>query len=796
MSSLYNLAASVSVLLHRPFGPQIPEDAHASALRHLSAAAKKEARRAGVGLVAGTAIILNFMIESGVFALPKVFYNSGAILSVVVVVIVAVILDLTKDMLLDCLGRMESLTVGKLGDVAAVHAARVADEVSEAREDGSSHAGGCTASSALASVPPESYLISSLRTFEVTDLFYELISPHAQRAYSLLLSIFIYGSLIATGTVAAASFSANIALPFLPGPTPCDVSRLGAECAAPYSFFLALFAAFAIPLSLLDIGEQATLQAVMFLARILVLLLLIATSVAGFFCDGVVFAHLPPKVGDWPPPGRIPLASSAGLGTLIPIAIFALSMQQAIPTLSQPIADKRRISCVFRAAIIVSTILYIAAGISVATLLGPYTVSQANLSWGDYMGCQATPPGCAEAATAAGGAWQPSCVDVGSRPEWATAFSYIILLVPACILVSAFPLSSVVLASNLMSAAFGASIAVPTEATESDFLASSAAPTPPLPNAGYASRLYYWAVVGPNRKQASAAAVPNSPHPAAPGVECPAPSPAPPDPAPRESSSRVCLRTRRGRRVITLLFRLLASLPPIVVSFGVRDLGQVLAFTGLIGLLFAITMPALLALYSFARQRAVLAAVSSAQWHEIGAVWAEGVSQEKRVSSTVESPPTAPTSIVALDALIHEQLPAARAARRLITARPRAEDAARLAVAAQVSKAAAHELVATPLVKGTRGVDDDAEAGWMKETRQRCATVTAARGMAAAACSLPSGELTVREVLRHTPLDAVLWKTPYTSSLTRPWVAEGVFFASIALVVWVGVEVGRSYAAA
>jgi hypothetical protein len=397
---------------------------------------------------------------------------------------------------------------------------------------------------------------------------------------------------------------------------------------------------------------------------------------------------------------------------------------------------------VFRVAFVVVGVCYVAIGVAVAWFFGKRISSQCNLNWSGYVGCLPAPEGyvvgtsgaadCKSAAT-----WTPGCVDVSARPAYATAIAYAVLLFPALDVLSAFPLNALTLGNNLMSCAFGdAALTIPTAASEAEFFASSDAPQRPGADATAAERVWHWLVYGGSSSGGESGDDGAPLLAASGGVAAGSTSSAAASGG--GGGGAPFLRTRRGHRVVATLFRLLAAVPPIVVAFFVRDLGNVLEFTGLIGVAIAFLVPAMLALYSEARQRAVFAAVSIAVWRTsggaAGAATADGI--EKWASA----------------------LPAAARATQLATA-----------------------AAAAPPADAEADLDADARI---------------ASAAAEAAASLPAAALGPREACTHLAADEAYALTPY-SGLVRSQVSrapELLLMLSAVLGVFVAVMIVRSYA--
>ena len=331
------------------------------------------------------------------------------------------------------------------------------------------------------------------------------VGPRARSMYMVILTMYMFGGLTSYTSVWSSSFSANVPITFLHGGATCNVEDSFAECRGPYTVWLAIFAAMAIPLSCVDLHEQVVVQITMFVARLVVVLLLTGTVVGGLGCNGVVFAEVAP--------GGLPafsLAKVSGLSVIIPVAIYAFIFHHSIPGLSQPVKDKRGLPRMFLTAFLIITVAYASVGFLVALYFGDTVASQCSLNWRQYVGCMAKPPGygvvdavgmsgsveegvwsgrlamdrlgaafhsvlttgalppsslltqqapaCTDRAS-----WSPdgTCVDWKARPLYATIISFIVLIFPALDVLSAFPLNAITLGNNLMSAVLGEAALMP-----------------------------------------------------------------------------------------------------------------------------------------------------------------------------------------------------------------------------------------------------------------------------------------------------------------------------------------------
>lgn len=244
-----------------------------------------------------------------------------------------------------------------------------------------------------------------------------------------VLSGYMYGALWAYTSVFAASFSANVPVVFMNGGATCNVEEEGAACNGPFHLYLAIFAVIAVPLACMELKEQIFVQILMFGARILVTLLLTGTVLAGFGCNGVVFAELPP---DHKP--DTPFFVPTGLSVLMPVSIYAFIFHHSVPVLAQPIADKKSLRSVFFAAFAITCAAYVSIGFIVALYFGDKIDSQSNLNWRNYVACAAPPSSYGNSSGAACtnvDTWDATCANVGGRAWYASAISFIVLIFPA-----------------------------------------------------------------------------------------------------------------------------------------------------------------------------------------------------------------------------------------------------------------------------------------------------------------------------------------------------------------------------
>jgi len=214
------------------------------------------------------------------------------------------------------------------------------------------------------------------------------------------------------------------------------------------------------------------------------------------------------------------------------------------------------------------------------------------------------------------------------------------------------------------------------------------------------------------------------------------------------------VRTRRRFRCTQIAFRVLAAAPPIVGAAFVRDLGVILKWTGILGVLVVIAVPALLQLRALAVLRDACLRVSVR-------LWGVAAAAPQVTGGTGNAPSPGTTATVACTpaaawAADHKQL---------------------LRAAAAGLEAVAPAAAATPAAA--------APASGLGEVQAACAQAIAA--------STRGGTPWQETFLRAPAVDALL-PSPYASwAAWRPGrIPEAVLVLAAALVVGIAVEVARA----
>mmetsp|Transcript_22364 Transcript_22364/g.46359 ORF Transcript_22364/g.46359 Transcript_22364/m.46359 type:complete len:432 (-) Transcript_22364:2011-3306(-) len=272
-----------------------------------------------------------------------------------------------------------------------------------------------------------SRLIVKDRKFEITALCRLFLGEIGEKAYILSVGLDIYGCLWGFTSVFASSLA--LAIP------------LTKNFNYDYAIYTAIFSIIVIPLSCLELREQVLFQVLYSVCRFLVIIVMIVTSlVAVDDEDRIHFSDMAHDPGE---PTK--MFKFNGFFRMFSVLVFTAIFHAAIPVLSQPVADKKKLNGIFLDTFLITGALFWLLGYSVTTYFGHNVEQSANLNWATYVG---------------GTGW-PSQDDPSVWVHvalWARNISAFVLGFPAINVISSFPLQAVALGNNLMAAVYGKAV--------------------------------------------------------------------------------------------------------------------------------------------------------------------------------------------------------------------------------------------------------------------------------------------------------------------------------------------------
>jgi amino acid permease len=426
----------------------------------------------------GFCFTINYILGTGFLTVPWAFCQGGLVLSTVVIILVGFFSDMSKNFLLETMARAEAmldnrmhwikrqpgdeekgrliyspvLTKGESSDLLESAAMMSYDYdstrnnsthgvagatgkfggfslpgtpgVSQPGTPGASQPGtplGQHAGRRLIHRPTPKYLVKH-RKFEVNSLCRVFVGKTGLRIYTAFICLYIYCTLWAYTSVFASAMAK--AFPFFNG----------GDFDSNYFIFALVFAAMVVPMSCMELDEQVVVQVLMTGARFLMLGLMVGTS---SLCAQDIHSTTGNNFQE------APMIRLAGAHKMLPIMVFAHIYHHSVPGLAHPVADKKKLSGIFRATIIFSTIAYAFIGIILASTFGASIEQSSNLNWKSFTG---------------GTAVVNESGEIVSIAWWAKAISIYVLCFPALDVISAFPLNAITLGNNMMGSFYGRKI--------------------------------------------------------------------------------------------------------------------------------------------------------------------------------------------------------------------------------------------------------------------------------------------------------------------------------------------------
>lgn len=377
---------------------------------------------------AGFAFTVNYIIGVGVLALPGAFYAAGWALSVIMLVCMTAICYISMVWLIEVIARREGLRL--TGD--------------EEREP------------LMAAINSETFamnntdkMVISMRKYEINELCTYFLGSFGQRVYEVCVGAYLFGCLWGFTSIFGTTAADVIPFPGLSDSTwPCGFygSTLSTECFHSYQVFVAFFSAFVIPLSLMDLADQAVIQIILCLYRFLSFFVMVFTTLAFMFQQPYKSLNCLPNPDNLPTPTpfvnyTIPYPCStrleppyvadgikefdfSGFGIIFPAIVFAQLTHHSVPGIIQPVRNKNHLKGIFLATLTVSTIFYAVMGTILASYLGAGIKDLATLNWQLPIDAQE--------------------VGVGEY-----ILRYAVILLPVFLALSAFPITAVTLGNNL-----------------------------------------------------------------------------------------------------------------------------------------------------------------------------------------------------------------------------------------------------------------------------------------------------------------------------------------------------------
>lgn len=424
-----------------------------------------EAQGEGFSFWITVAFTLNYILGSGFLTLPWTFEQTGVLLGILVLGIIGFFSTISVFFILEAIDRGQRLLkyVGENGIElaslkskanysqirdASYHNPEEAplDEESSAISPNSQKMTAITdsISSPIHSSPSQRSSVSSdsessfesqsgnevttdivpaqERKLEIIELSGLFLGNLGQQIYAGVIIVYMYGTLWAYCAVFAKAFAAH--LPLSP---------------SPYVLYAIIFGILVIPASLMEFKEQVAVQVSLSLFRVVMVSVMVITCLIAQYRGDNEFGFSTDRSGDFPSKSNVDAwkFEPSQMYYLLPVAAYAYIFHHSVPSLADTAKDKQHLAHLFRTALVISMVAYMAVGTIVALYFGDAIDTTSNLNWGHYRGPQS------------------STAKDNDVPVYASIVSFFVVLFPAIDVASAYPLNAYTLGNNLMGMYYG-----------------------------------------------------------------------------------------------------------------------------------------------------------------------------------------------------------------------------------------------------------------------------------------------------------------------------------------------------
>eukprot|EP00903_Cladosiphon_okamuranus_P005331 g5329.t1 len=348
------------------------------------------AQHEGVGFAAGVCIAINLVMGSGFLALPAAFVSAGMLLGTLVLFACMALLRMTAMYEVETMCRAEAWMKANL--VPLVHKQR-------------------------SQVGTEAEMKLSYHAFQMTEMCEIFGGRRLQRAFNLCLFMYMFCALWGYGAVFGEALATYAPVPFL-------------DATGAYRMYVFLFGLVVVPLSTLDIKEQATFQVILTMLRFLALVVMVGSILSSLYTGGEPFGQ-----GTEDLVGTTGLVSWMGVFTAVPAGIFALSLAATSSTIVSGLDQKHSVGNVVWTAMIGAAITYTGISLATAYYFGESVNGSCNVNWTNY-------------SPAADGPASSLLASAGRL------LAYFVVLFPAMDVTSVYPLNVMVVANNMMAAVY------------------------------------------------------------------------------------------------------------------------------------------------------------------------------------------------------------------------------------------------------------------------------------------------------------------------------------------------------
>lgn len=352
------------------------------------------------GFWVGFFFTINAIIGSGVLAVPWNFQKAGLLLGILLLLLAGFLTLVLSLQMLEIMSRIELYV--QLQDRPAK-----GDSIEEDTQ---------------ALIAPAEPTIQD-RKFDMEAMFALMFGEGAKKLYMLGLGLTVIGTLTAYFVLFGKTMTAFVPI----FGVSCDSSGdLEGGCRSTYTCYLLLYSLVMFYLCYRGYEEQITMQAVMAIARFVVLFLIVLTALLALAQEKTLTSD-EHRALSMPRLWRFFPAA----GVVFALFFLALSFHNTMPNTAQIIREKSTVlPKVMMSAVGITTFVFLTVGV-VASLAVESTDEIITLEWQHYSASH------------------------DHRPWYSYPLAFIVVLFPAVDVVSVFPIYSIALSDNLIALVYG-----------------------------------------------------------------------------------------------------------------------------------------------------------------------------------------------------------------------------------------------------------------------------------------------------------------------------------------------------
>eukprot|EP00322_Chrysochromulina_rotalis_P009689 CAMPEP_0115862760 /NCGR_PEP_ID=MMETSP0287-20121206/18343_1 /TAXON_ID=412157 /ORGANISM="Chrysochromulina rotalis, Strain UIO044" /LENGTH=465 /DNA_ID=CAMNT_0003317193 /DNA_START=47 /DNA_END=1444 /DNA_ORIENTATION=- len=306
---------------------------------------------------------------SGFLGVPAGILASGWLLGPAVLVIVTAMQWIAACQLAQVVTRAHALVLAKSASATLTPTLTPFAKALQPGSGATSNGGGSESVPAL--------VLPSHTSYEIMLLCRLHLGRWAERVTMIAVGLYMIGCLWSFISVFSSSLTAVVPMPWLQAGEPCDIYKTevyGGGCITLYYWWVLSFGFCMTILLALDLREQAAFQCAMTALRGMIILLMVSTLVLGEREDFGLEAV--PTAAE-----EIPAVQWSGLPTMAPIGVFCQLFQIGVPSLLQPLGQKRDFAKIFGLALSATLFMYTVLGLTAVFVLGRDVDPSCNLNW-------------------------------------------------------------------------------------------------------------------------------------------------------------------------------------------------------------------------------------------------------------------------------------------------------------------------------------------------------------------------------------------------------------------------------